>query len=82
MNQFLALNIVPLLLKTDIANAYLQAILEAPITLNSIEVVHHALINNIQVSQEFLHYFISKSIRSCDDEKPKRDRKVKLVRTG
>ncbi|GAN10824.1 phenylacetyl- protein [Mucor ambiguus] len=78
LNQFLALNVVPLLLKTELTSAYLQAILEAPITLNSIEVVHHALISNIQVSQDFLHYFISKSIRSCD-EKPKRDRKVKLV---
>ncbi|KAL9539932.1 hypothetical protein MBANPS3_009977 [Mucor bainieri] len=78
LNQFLALNVVPLLLKTDLASAYLQAILEATITLNSIEVVHHALINNVQVSQEFLHYFISKSIRACE-EKPKRDRKIKLV---
>ncbi|KAG1098069.1 hypothetical protein G6F42_018061 [Rhizopus arrhizus] len=78
LNQFLALSIVPLLLKTSLADAYLQALLEAPITLNSIEVVHHALVNNVQVSQEFLHYFISKSIRSCD-EKPRRDRKVKLV---
>ncbi|KAL7335590.1 hypothetical protein PS15p_201039 [Mucor circinelloides] len=79
LNHFLALSIVPLLLKTSLADAYLQALLEAPITLNSIEVVHHALVNNVQVSQEFLHYFISKSIRSCD-EKPRQDRKVKLVR--
>lgn len=81
LNQFLALNVVPLLLRSNFTNMYLQALLEAPVTINSLEVVHHILVSNIQISQEFLHYYISKSIRSCDEleEGPKRDRQVKQV---
>ncbi|CEP17021.1 hypothetical protein [Parasitella parasitica] len=81
LNQFFALNVVPLLLRSHSASLYLQALLEAPVTINSLEVIHHILVSNISVSQEFLHYYISKSIRSCDEleEGPKRDRQVKQV---
>lgn len=60
---------------------YLQALLNTRVTTNSIEVVHHVLVNHLNLSQEFLHYFISNSIRSCDqlDEGPVKDRQVKQV---
>lgn len=80
-NQFIAMDIVPLLLKSSLSNLYLQALLNTRVTTNSIEVVHHVLVNHLTLSQEFLHYFISNSIRSCDqlDEGLVKDRQVKQV---
>jgi hypothetical protein len=38
------------------------------------------IVNNINLSQEFLHYFISNSIRSCDElQDNTKDRQVKQV---
>ncbi|CAO3627667.1 unnamed protein product [Mucor hiemalis] len=81
LNQFIAVDIVPLLLKSSLGNLYLQAFLNSRVTTNTIEVVHHVLVNHMNLSQEFLHYFISHSIRSCDelDEGPIKDRQVKQV---
>ncbi|KAI8637040.1 hypothetical protein BD408DRAFT_396387 [Parasitella parasitica] len=81
LNQFLALNVVPLLLRSPSVNLYLHALLKAPVTINSLEVIHHILVNSIPISNEFLHYYISKSIQSCDEteEGLKRDRQVKQV---
>ncbi|KAI9470837.1 MAG: hypothetical protein EXX96DRAFT_370482 [Benjaminiella poitrasii] len=82
LNQFIALKIVPILLKTNYATLYLQSLLNAPVTVNSLEVIHYILIiRHMQLSQEFLHYYISNSIRSCDqlEEGLKKDRQVKQV---
>jgi hypothetical protein len=86
LNQFLAMELVPLLLESTHATQYLQALLNAVVTINSLEVIHHVLvIKKITLSQEFLHYYISNSIRSCDqltEQGPvaKRDRQVKQVK--
>ncbi|KAI7900812.1 uncharacterized protein BX663DRAFT_516610 [Cokeromyces recurvatus] len=83
LNQFIALDIVPILLKTNYATLYLQSLLNVTVTVNSLEVIHCILImHHMQLSQEFLHYYISNSIRSCDqleEEGPKKDRQVKQV---
>ncbi|KAI8075798.1 uncharacterized protein B0P05DRAFT_546446 [Gilbertella persicaria] len=78
-NQFLALDIVPILLGSN--PAYLQSLLDTPVSIHSLEVVHHVLMNHMVLPEEFLHYYISNSIRSCDqlEEGPKRDRQVKQV---
>ncbi|KAI8384004.1 hypothetical protein BD560DRAFT_384591, partial [Blakeslea trispora] len=79
LNQFVAMEIVPLLLKTN--PSYLQALVIAPVSMNSIEVMHHILVNRMSLPQDFLHQFISNSIRACDqlEDSPKRDRQVKQV---
>lgn len=88
LNQFLAMDVVPLLLDTTFATQYLESLLIAPVTINSLEVIYYVLVNKkMPLSQEFLHYYISNSIRSCDqltEQGPvtKRDRQVKQVNHG
>jgi hypothetical protein len=80
------MDLVPGLLESTNATQYLKTLLDTPVTINSLEVIHHVLANKkIALSQEFLHYYISNSIRSCDqltEQGPitKRDRQVKQVR--
>lgn len=40
--------------------------------------MHHVLVNSMTLSPEFLHYYISNSIRSCEQSQGK-DRQVKQV---
>ncbi|KAI9267577.1 hypothetical protein EDC94DRAFT_601283 [Helicostylum pulchrum] len=81
LNQFLALDIVPYLLRSSKSQLYLEALLNSNITIHSLEVIHHILVNNVQLSPDFIHYYISNSIRSCDEleEGPGKDRQVKQV---
>ncbi|GAA5810490.1 hypothetical protein MFLAVUS_003911 [Mucor flavus] len=81
LNQFLALDIVPYLLRSDKSQLYLEALLNSKITTHSLEVVHHILVNNVQLSPEFIHYYISNSIRSCEEleDGPGKSRQVKQV---
>ncbi|CAO3662949.1 unnamed protein product [Rhizopus stolonifer] len=80
-NQFLAFDILPLLLKSDQKPRYLQAILDTNVTSQSIETIHHILVHRkMNLSQDFIHYYISNSIRSCEQlEGLKRDKQVKQV---
>ena len=80
LNQFVAMEIVPLLLKSD--PSYLEALVMAPISMNSIEIVHHILVNHRPLPQDFLHHYIANSIRACDrmEDSPKKDRQVKQVK--
>ncbi|KAG1302212.1 hypothetical protein G6F61_010664 [Rhizopus arrhizus] len=82
LNQFLAFDILSLLLESDKTQEYLQAILDHPITLQSIESIHHILVHKkTSLSQDFIHYYISNSIRSCDqlEDGLIKDKQVKQV---
>lgn len=80
-NQFLAFDILSLLLKSDQKPRYLQALLDTNVTSQSIETIHHILVHQkMNLSQDFIHYYISNSIRSCEQlEGLKRDKQVKQV---
>ncbi|CEI88883.1 hypothetical protein RMCBS344292_03259 [Rhizopus microsporus] len=82
LNQFLAFDTVPLLLQSKNKDDYLDAILSSPVTSQSIEIMYHALVHQkASLSSEFIHHYISNSIRSCDqlEEGPKQDKQVKQV---
>lgn len=49
------------------------------VTINSLEVVHHVLVNHgLPIPTDFIHYYISHSMRSCEST-THRDRQVKQV---
>lgn len=53
----------------------MQALLSTRVTINSVEVMHHVLVNaSIRLPADFVHYYISNSIRCCEQ-----DRQVKQV---
>ncbi|KAI8368126.1 uncharacterized protein BYT42DRAFT_585360 [Radiomyces spectabilis] len=82
-NHFIALDIVPILIKTSDRKEFLYALAEVPVTPNSVDVIHHVLTcgSLSEIPSEFLHAYVSKCIRSCEllDEGVAQDRQVKLV---
>ncbi|KAI7888608.1 uncharacterized protein EV154DRAFT_517194 [Mucor mucedo] len=79
INQFSALHIVPHLFQCESSPLYQQALLNTRVTINSLEVVHHVLVNHgVPVPADFIHYYISHSIQSCEQCSNK-DRQVKQV---
>lgn len=62
---------------------YLKALAQTPVSSDSIEVVHHLATSTKEglLSQDFLHLYISSSIRTCDlhEDGPWKDKHVRLV---
>ncbi|KAG0166337.1 hypothetical protein DFQ28_004678 [Apophysomyces sp. BC1034] len=61
---------------------YLESLLTVPVSSNALDVIHHLVAgpDPIRLPEEFLHMYISNSIRSCDLlEGPWQDKQVRLV---
>ncbi|ORZ01078.1 hypothetical protein BCR43DRAFT_486341 [Syncephalastrum racemosum] len=83
-NPFLAFDVAHALLKQETERAiYLETLTEVPISSNSLEMVHHLLTcaEPCILSSEFMHVYISNSIRSCEmlEDGPWKDKQVRTV---
>ncbi|KAI8061081.1 hypothetical protein BC940DRAFT_337129 [Gongronella butleri] len=82
LNLLLATNVVPLLLQhTLLAPMYMDALIGQPVSMNSIEVVHHVLTQEPHLfNADFVHAYILKAIQSCYDvDGPWQDKLVRHV---
>ncbi|KAI7851306.1 hypothetical protein BDC45DRAFT_224832 [Circinella umbellata] len=83
-NHILAMDVVPLFFEQVDDKEYLYGLAKVPVGNTSVELIYHLLTSSssiIHKDDDFLHIYISNSIRTCElyEEGPRKDKYVRLV---